>query len=297
MHGFNLNLNLEPMKKHYYLYIITMLALMTVLPAAVRAEEATDDGTVQTSASADIEIRTETRPAMRPGVPVPAILREQLRTKAENIQNNLEARNKLLENRKLSTSTKPLMPKDVRMMASSTPKERAEIREERREDVKNIRQEGREDMKNASGTMERREIRKDMRMDIFKTRKEAIIKQLTVSLNNLKQIRERIGSRIEKATSEGRDLTKAKELLITADAKITAAINAVEALKAYMPGSVTATSSVETSTEASVDLNKPRQMGEAAIKAIKDAHEALVAVVRAIAQAMGLGNNASTTPR
>lgn len=285
------------MKKHYYLYIALIMALFITAPFAARAEEATAEVTVEATATTDTQIRPGTKPPVRPGTPVPAMLRDQLRTKAENIQNNVEARNKLLEGRKDASTTKPMIRADIKMMASSTLKERADIRSDRREEVKDLRQEGRQDMKNASNTIERREIRKDMRMDIFKARKEAIIKQLTVSLNNLKQIRERIGSRIEKAAAEGRDMTKAKSLLVTADTKITAAINAVQALIAYTPTTVTATSSTETSAEASVELNKPRQMGEVAIKAIKEANTALVAVVRAIAQAMGLGNNATSTPR
>lgn len=226
------------MKKHYYLYIVAILALVVVLPAAVRAEEETTNVTIEASASADVEIRPGTvSPPPRPGTPVPTMIREQLRGKNENIQNNVEIRNKILENRKLASTTRPL-GQGVRAMASSTRAERADIRGERREEVGDIRREGRDDMKNASTTGERREIRRDMRMDIFKVRKEALIKQLNVSLNNLKQIRERISSRIDKATAEGRNMTEAKSLLVTADAKITAAITAVDTLASLTPPTI-----------------------------------------------------------
>jgi hypothetical protein len=279
------------MKKHYYLYVVAILALVAILPVAVRAEEGTDDDATPPPVTEQVPPGT-VPPPPRPGTNVPKIIRDQRRGgKAENIQNNVELRNKnILENRRIGSSTRPDMRAPLGL-ASTTRLERKDIRQDRREEVGDLRREGREDMKNASSTGERREIRKDMRMDIFKVRKDAIIKQLTVSLNNLKQIRDRIASRIEKASSEGRDMTKAKSSLISADAKIQDAINAVEALKAY-----TAPTPTASSTDAVVDLVKPRQVGEAAIKAVKAAHEALVATVRAIAQAMGLGNNASTTP-
>ncbi len=279
------------MKKYQYLFLVAILTLIAILPAAVRAEEETDDVTVETSASADVELRQRTIPPPRPGSPVPTLLREQLRDRAEVIQNNTEIRNKMLENRKLASTTRQKMPEPIRAMASSTRIERREIGDDRRADVMDTRREGRDDMRDSSNTIERREIRKDMRMDVFKIRKEALIKQLTVSLNNLKQIRERISSRIDKAAPEGRNMTVAKSLLITADAKITTAISAIQALSSLTPPAVTST----TTAEVSVDLSKPRQAGETAIKAIKAANESLVAVVRAIAHAMGLGNNASTT--
>jgi hypothetical protein len=170
--------------------------------------------------------------------------------------------------------------------------ERKEIRDDRREEVMETRREGREEMKNATNTPDRREIRRDMRKDIFQIRKEALIKQLNVSIENLKQVRERIVSRIDKATSAGRDMAAAKSALAIADAKIATAISALETLKSYTPPTPTASSTDPTS----IDLTKPRQIADAALKAVKDAHESLTAVVRAIARAMGLGGTASTTP-
>ena len=274
------------MKKHYYIYIIALLALVAVLPVSARAEDGADDAMTPPPVPQDVQPPAPgTPPVQRPGMPVPAMLREQLRGgKTENIQNNMGIRNKLLG---AATSTRP----GLRMMASSTRAERRDIREDRRDEVGDIRRDGREDMRNATNTMERREIRRDMRADIFKVRKDALVKQLTVSIENLKQIRDRIASRIEKATSAGRDMTSAKSALVTADAKIQTAISAIEAVKTYVAPAPTASS-----TDQSVELAKPRQIGDAAIKAVKDAHEALVAVVRAIAHAMGLGDSATTTP-
>lgn len=200
-------------------------------------------------------------------VPVPTALREQLRDRAENIQNNIEVRNKLLETRRISSSTRA---------------EREDERENRRE----------ENQEN------RREKIRDMRLDIFKVRKNALVKQLSISIENLKQIRERIKSRIEKASESGRNMDQAKSALAIADSKITIAINAVESLKEYVPTTSTtvATASTTSTSEVGIDLGKPRQIGDAAIKAVKEAHAALVSVVKAIAHSMGFGNNATTTP-
>ena len=272
------------MKKHYYVYLFSLLALLIVAPMAVRAEEGADDPSTPPPPA---EVQGQVPPAPRPGMIVPKVI-DVLRAKTANIQNNEDARNRLLEleSRRQGSSTLPRP--GIKALASTTRAERQDIRDDRREEVKNIREQGREDMRNASSGPERREIRKDMRKDEFAARKNALVKQLNVTLNNLKQIRERISSRIDKASSEGRDMTEAKKLLITADAKISAAELSVTAVLNFTP---TASSTASTT----IDLNKPRQIGETAIKALKDAHEALVAVVRAIAHAMGLGN-ATTTP-
>ncbi len=260
------------MKKHYYLYAVIIIALVAVIPFVTRAE----NGQTGTSAVKDL-----------------------LRAKNANIQNNESIRNKTLESGKLGSTTllRPGTFGDIRALASSTRPLRQGIKDERKAEVKDIRQQGREDMKNASSSEERHEIRKNMRKDEFKVRKDAIIKQLNVTLNNLKQIRARISSRIDKAVSEGRDMTKAKSLLVIADAKIVLAEQAINAVAIFNPtatSTVTASSTTATSTPV-IDLGKPREVGNTAIKALKQAHTALVAVVVAIARSMGFGN-ASTTP-
>lgn len=287
------NSHQKSMKKHYYLYAIAILALIAVLPTVTKAEQGSDDATSNTSASAQIN----TTAGVRILTPLEK-LRAAKDAREANIQKNEDSRNAILqrieiEKRKLGSTTPPrlVIKNDIRMIASSTRAERQEIGDDRRAEAKNIRQEGREDMRNASSSGERREIRKDMRKDEFKARKEAITRQLNVTLKNLKQIRARISSRIDKAVLEGRDMTKVKSLLVIADGKITLAEQAVNALVALNP---TASSTTATSTP-SVDLGKPREVGDAAIKALQKAHEALVAVVVAIAHSMGLGN-ASTTP-
>ena len=266
------------MKRYYYLLTVA-LVLTAILPTIVSAEETT----VSTNADTQTTVGTPPRPA------TPIL--KQLREKTENIQSNEEMRNKLLNNSiRVSSST----VRDIRAMSSTTMNERKEIRDDRREEVGNIRMEGREKIKNASSSDERKEMRKEMRKDVFEVRKNAFIKQLNLSIENLKQIRERIASRIEKATSNGKDMTKPKALLVIADAKIAAAELAVNEIVAFDPSSsLAATADANGST--TIDLTKPREIGEKAIKAIKEAHRALVDVVRAIAHALGNGANATTT--
>ena len=272
------------MKKHYYLLVIAALALASFVPAAVRAESGSSN-----DSSDDNEVEIEIENKSDDDNVKPSLIREKLRIKTENGEIREDIRNRLLNNGLSATSTRY----EVRI-ASTAREERKEIRVERREDVGEIREEMRERIKSASSSEDRREIRMDMRKDTFDIRKQALVKQLEVSLNNLKQIRERIASRIDKAEENGKDMSKAQGLLITADAKIATAETAVDVLAAFTPSS-TATSTEVTATS-TVDLTKPRQIGETAIKAIKDAHRSLVEVVVAIAQSLGNGRNATSTP-
>jgi hypothetical protein len=123
---------------------------------------------------------------------------------------------------------------------------------------------------------------KAMRPENFKMQKNKIFHELNVALNNLKNVRSRVAARITKAESSGRDMTEAKNLLITADAKIVLAQNAVLALN-----NISATSTGTTTASTTIDLGKPRQVAQGAIKAIRDAQKALNKVVIAIAHAMG----------
>ncbi len=143
------------------------------------------------------------------------------------------------------------------------------------------------------GAETRKEIAKKMDVETFEVRKNALVKQLTISLNNLQNIARRIESRIIKAESANRNMTDAKALLIIANDKLAKARIEVAAFQAV--SAPTANTSATASTTAEVDLVKPRQLGDAAIKSVKEAREAFKRVVTTIAHAMGLGNTASTT--
>lgn len=297
------------MKKYYYLYILAIFAIIFTLPTATRAEsgssldDSDDDSPIETEVETEIE--TNTSPTTRPTTPRPTNL-ELLRAKNAEVQKiNAEAAKRLQEKARLSSTTRPLI-KDMRVETRQEIKDgRIETRVENRQELKDGRIESRVEtraqLKNASSSVERREIRKDgqeerkeLRKDQFEIRKNTMVRQLNLALNNLKQIRERINSRIEKATSNGKDMSKAKELLLIADAKIITAENAIKALNSYIPTPVATTTDAAAAAAIAVDLIKPREFGSAAISAVKDAHKALVEVVRAVAQALGEGNATTT---
>lgn len=151
-------------------------------------------------------------------------------------------------------------------------------------DIRNTTIEARENIKNASTTRERKEIRTELRRDVFKIELNRLISQLGMSMNNLKQIKARIETRIEKATQTGRDMSKANSLLVIANNKIILAEQAINSLKL-----------LATSTSTNVQLEKPRQIGASAIKAVNDTRKALNDVVVAIAHGMGLKLGITTT--
>jgi uncharacterized membrane protein len=153
--------------------------------------------------------------------------------------------------------------------------EQKQIMETRREELKGIREDNQAD---------RQENRREMRMDVFNIHKLNVVRQLNRALDNLKQVRERVATRITKAASSSRDMTQAKALLVTADAKIAAAQAAINIVSSYVPPVSTSTA---TSTD-TTNLDKPRVIAAGAIQAIKDAKDALQAVVVEIAHSMGL---------
>lgn len=179
-------------------------------------------------------------------------------------------------------------------------------REDRREDRKDLRASTtmmRKDLRASTTEMfkkfkdDRKEIIEKMRKDAFEIRKGALVEHLNFALENLLNIRGRINERITKAESEGRTMTEAKAQLVIADKKLADAKIAVDALAALNISTGNTSAAAEASTTAEIELAKPREVGDAAIKAVKDARDALKKVVDAIAKNMGRGKgNATTTP-
>jgi hypothetical protein len=192
--------------------------------------------------------------------------------------------------------------------SSTTPGIRKDCIENRREDRKDLW---------ASTTMMRKELRasttdmfkkfKDDRKDImgkmgketFEIRKNALVEHLNFALENLLNIRGRIEDRIIKNEAAGRDMTEAKSKLIIADKKLSDAQTAVDVLAALTVSNRDTSVTAEASTTVEIELTKPRQVGDSAIKAVKDARDALKKVIEAIAKNSGKGKgtaNATTTP-
>ena len=183
---------------------------------------------------------------------------------------------------------------DIRTLASTTRMERKEIRTESRGEIRDIREEGKMMRKNASSSMERKEIRKNVRKDVFQAQQKRLVAQLELALTNLKQVRARIISRIEKSEATNRDMTEARKLILIADTKINLAAQEIASLATYT-SPVTASSTATTTDSSEIELSKPREFSNAAIKAVKAAHKSLVDVIVAIAQNMGVKGEVQAT--
>ncbi len=135
------------------------------------------------------------------------------------------------------------------------------------------------------------EREQSLRADAFAFLQDNLVQQSNQSLTNLQQIRARIASLIQTETAKGIDMSKATTLLATADKDISTAMQAVQALAAYVPstGSTTITAST------TIDLRQARQLGSAAIQSINAARMALDQVVSAIIQALGVPPIGSST--
>jgi hypothetical protein len=233
-----------------------------------------------TSVNVSGSVQTQTPP---PGTRPP--IGTQIRN---NIEQNKEMRNNLLEQ-------KQDVHKDLKAEVKGI-----------RADAKGEMKEARENMRGAASTSmmmfkrdakdARKEMVKKMEEKVFAARKDALVKELNLSLTNITDIAARIDTRMTKAEAEGHTLTDARALLVTANAKLVKAkadVAAFQALSIASSTSATATAS----TTVQVDLAKPRALGDAAIKSVKDARDAFQKVVVSIAHSMGVkaGANASTT--
>lgn len=206
--------------------------------------------------------------------------RMKIEYKVEDKRLKVEER---MEKRDLGSSTRMMERQERREMGSSTKMMvRREIKEASSTEMFKKMKEARQD------------IMKKMKQDVFELRKKALVNQLTTSLENMANIRLRISERITKLESEGKNMTEAKAALATADDKIAKAKVAVNAFAAL---NVTVGSTGSASSTTEVELTKPRQLGDAAIKAVKDARDALKLVIKFITPAgeNKVNANASTT--
>lgn len=186
----------------------------------------------------------------------------------------------------------------MREMRASTTAQIRDMRKDTREDIRDMRADVR-----ASTTLmmrefkgERKEMMQKMQLRVFEMRKNNLVRELTNAISNLTNIRARISERITRAETNGRNMTDAKAKLVIADGKLATAQTAVDAFASFNYASSTV--SVTASSSAEVDLERPRKVGDDAIKAVKAARDAFKDVVSAIAHGMGLGsgsNNTATT--
>ena len=213
-----------------------------------------------------------------PSIPISSTTRDRLRAAVDRVEQNVDVK---LQNVKANADTRNNTIEERQAIASST---RAEVGE--------LKTEARENIKNASTTGERREIRVELRKELFKIELNRLVNQLNLSLRNMEQIRSRIESRIEKATAAGKDMSQTETLLVMADGKVTIAKQAIESLKAVESDPTTV---LTAGTSTIIKLEKPRQYGANAIKAVNEVRVALNAVVVSIARGMGVKLETSTS--
>ena len=287
--------------------VILLLAVLLLVPAFIlstsnRANAEDDEVEVETpepsptiTPMASVSPGTQASPSINPN-----IIRERLRAdideKMKNAKANQEIRNQLLEKNRIGTTTN----KNGVMRV-------IDGREERRDDDRLVKCLG---STNPNEKCFRPEIKprenegyedngRSMQMKALKERKEVVGKQLEVALENLKDLRKRISSRIEKDRKAGKDTSSVSLLLKIADQKIVAARDAVKVVKEYTPRitnrtpGLTATSTASTTAVVAVNLEQIRTYIDTAQKAIKEAHKALSDVIVAIAK---LGGGAQIQP-
>lgn len=113
-----------------------------------------------------------------------------------------------------------------------------------------------------------------------------VVERYQAAVERLENIAERTDSRIAKFEASGSKQTKAKELMVTAKAKIELARNSVSDIK--LDGEATTTAGIK------LEFDSLRKAMEKAKEDLKDAHAALVDVIKNIKPGF---NKASTTPK
>lgn len=279
--------NYQNMRKIFPLIMIALA--IVVLPNIIKAEEGAPAAQPpQTQPAVPPQGQNpqnrpdQLKPGQKPPLTNMPVIRDELRKKIEDAKANQDVRNKLL-------------PNPVKNAIKENRDEMKKEAKETRGEIRDIRQDARKEMREATTSEDRKEVANQARLDVFKAKQDRLIKELTLAIENIKQIRNRVASRIDKAASEGRNMTEPKKLLVGVDQKIGVAQDAVKALSTMTPPPPRN----PTTTPDMVNVEKPRQLGEDAIKKVKVAREALNAVVVSIAKHMGQGPKdkpATTTP-
>jgi hypothetical protein len=196
-------------------------------------------------------------------------VKEKIETKFEK---NKDIRNTRIEERK-----------DIRASTTEKIKEmRGEIRDMRASTTDKFKI-----LKNEKG-----EILKKIQLNSYEMRRQALIRELNSSVNNLTKISSEITKRIEMWEGKGRDMTKARADLVIANDKIAKAKVAIETFT-NLPTPSLPNPANSTTTE--VNLEKPRKVGDDAIKSVKDARDALKIVLKTIASVRPV-TSTSTSP-
>lgn len=268
------------MKKTYYLGVIAATTILFV-PAFLNAQTLMD-----TSAATGIGASIDANSG-KTAVGVEGSIRDKIRADYENhvtnIKNNSDYRNVMLGTRASTTimtasTTRPVIHPPIMDRGDNNGRNASSTSGQKDGEYRNLV---------ASTTIQKMHEEMDnvrqFRVQALNMQKVYMVKALNQAISNLEQIRGRIDGRITKAEQGGKNMNTAKNLLLTADAKLTLAKQAVLALQTF-----NASSTITTTATSTVDLSKPRQLLNSANQAVKVARDALNAVVVEIAHDMGL---------
>lgn len=176
--------------------------------------------------------------------------------------------------------------------STSTKRETAEqvrdLRQDLQEDVKARNEEAREKIKDERAHI--RDLKEERRREQAKKHFDHMVARMVAHIERLEKLADRIDSRIKKFEATGRDMTKAKQLLVTAEAKISAAKSALETFKTEGSAIVATIAS----TTPKDTLKNLKSLADVVEKAIKEAHRALVDAVNSMIP--GKPGRATTTP-
>lgn len=193
---------------------------------------------------------------------------------------------------KINIVPKPLLIKDRAVVATTT-KAREALRinaekanalrtatsSERREAVKENAEEKRAAVKEKVDAKRRAQIKEIA---------ERTIKRLSVAIERLTKLGDRLESRLSKLSEGGVDVSKSKELLAEARGKIAEAKTKVDEARAEIDGAIASGDPKEA-------FQKVREITGAANEKIKEAHKALVLAISSASAKGGL-KKATSTP-
>jgi peptidoglycan hydrolase CwlO-like protein len=128
----------------------------------------------------------------------------------------------------------------------------------------------------ASSTKARIERQNKKAVEVFKTQSEKITANYIRTINNLKDVIDKIQSRIDKLTVQGLDMTTASTTLATAQSKITDAQKSLTDLQTYI-----SQQTVSAQNRQSI-LATIKTQGEIVKNKIKDAHGFLIQLLASI---------------
>ncbi len=186
-------------------------------------------------------------------------------------ERNKDIRNNKIEERKdIRAST----TERIREIKASTTERLRELKDERKE-IRASTTAAFKILKN-----ERGEILKKIQANSYEMRKKALLSELNATYNNLVKVSGKILERIVILEGKARDMAKARADLTIANDKIAKAKLAIDAFT-NLPTPTIANNTNSTTTE--VNLEKPRKVGDDAIKAIKEARDSLKIVLKTIA--------------